>query len=64
MQKLFLEALKDSLKNEKVAWEQEISTEQWKALFDLVREHKVLPLIFEPMPRIQPASEMRGAGWR
>lgn len=47
MRMLFLEALKAALRNEKVTWEQELSPEQWKTLFDLAREHKVLPLVFE-----------------
>ena len=45
--KLFLEALKASLTNEKVNWDFEIPMEVWQDLFRQAEVHKVLPLIFE-----------------
>lgn len=62
MRILFLEALGASLRNEKVAWEQELTMEQWKQLFDLAQEHKVLPLIFEAVYGC-PAAKKADAGY-
>ena len=45
--KLFLQALKASLQNEKVQWEQEISQSDWKGLFKMAEEQHVLPMIYE-----------------
>ena len=45
--RLFLEALKASLANEKVSWDFEISMNLWQEIFALAEAHKVLPLIFE-----------------
>ena len=45
--KLFLQALKASLQNEKVQWEQEISQADWKGLFKMAEEQHVLPMIYE-----------------
>ncbi|MBE5773445.1 MAG: hypothetical protein E7337_05870 [Clostridiales bacterium] len=44
---LFLEALGASLKNERVAWDMELTTENWVELFRLAHAHHVLPMIFE-----------------
>lgn len=45
--RLFLKALKASLQSEKVSWDQEISKEEWNALFLLSQKHQVLPMIYE-----------------
>lgn len=45
-QKLFLEALSASLKNEKVSWT-ELSPQEWAGLFSLSESHHVLPLIYD-----------------
>ena len=45
--KLLLEALKASLKNEKVTWDFEISAEDWDILFKKAEIHLILPMIYE-----------------
>lgn len=45
--KLFLEALKASLKDEKVTWDFEIQSQDWLALFQTANIHQVLPMIYE-----------------
>ena len=42
---LFLEALKASLKNERITWSFEITRQQWQQLFQLAVIHHVLPMI-------------------
>lgn len=42
---LFLEALKASMKNEKITWSFEITGHQWQQLFQLSAIHHVLPMI-------------------
>lgn len=46
-QNLFLEALRASLQDEPVKWEQEIDTGEWLELFRMATAHHVLPMIFE-----------------
>lgn len=46
-EKLFLEALKASLTNEKVSWDFEIEQSTWIAMFSLAEAHHALPLIFD-----------------
>ncbi len=43
----FMEALKASLENRKVAWEAELSRQEWMELFQLAQAHHVLPMIYE-----------------
>lgn len=45
--KLFLEALKAALQNEKVQWDIELSPQEWIKLFHMAEIHHVLPMIFE-----------------
>ena len=45
--KLFLSALKATLKNEKVSWSEELESQDWAELFRTATMHKVLPLIYE-----------------
>lgn len=45
--RLFLEALKVSLKDERVQWEEEISAQEWRDLFHLAELHQILPMIYE-----------------
>lgn len=45
--KLFLDALRAYLKNERVNWDFEISMDVWRSLFVLATVHKVQPLVFE-----------------
>ena len=45
--RLFLEALNASLKNEKVEWDFDMSMEMWQELFAMAEAHKVQPMIFE-----------------
>lgn len=45
--KLFLEALKASLKNEKVSWEMELTDQDLLELFKTAEKHHVLPMIYE-----------------
>lgn len=47
VQTLFMEAMKAALKSEKVSWQRSVTTEQWEALFDLARIHRVLPMVFD-----------------
>lgn len=46
VQDLFLEALAAALRNRQVAWKQELSAEQWDALFRLAQAHHVLPMVY------------------
>lgn len=50
-----LAAVRAALKNESVYWEEEISREEWKELFDLAEKHHILPLVFEAVYRCSPA---------
>ena len=53
---LLLEALKASLSEEQVSWEEEITGVQWKELFQKAEDHQILPMIFEAVyncPSIQ-----------
>ena len=45
--KLFLQALKAALENRTVTWEREISDQQWVQLFQMARQHQVLPMILQ-----------------
>ncbi len=44
---LFLEAIKASLTNSYVEWNQEISSEEWFSLFQMAENHQLLPLFYE-----------------
>ena len=44
---LLLPALKAALKNEKVSWEKELTSQVWIELFQIAGKHKVLPMIYE-----------------
>lgn len=46
IRRLFLEALKASISGEKIYWEDELSAEEWLALFRMAELHHVLPLIY------------------
>lgn len=43
----FLEALGASLKNRKIEWDAELSTQEWLELFRLADAHHVLPMIYD-----------------
>lgn len=58
---LFLQALKASLKNETISWEEETSTEEWGQLFVLAKEHHVLPMIYEAVFRCPVAQQTAGS---
>lgn len=45
--RLFLQALQASLNGKTVAWEEELTLEQWNTLFAMAMEHHVLPMIYE-----------------
>lgn len=45
--RLFLEALKASLQDEKVAWDVEMQPQDWAALLQTANIHQVLPMIYE-----------------
>lgn len=59
-QKLFLEALRASLKNEKVTWEQDISHEEWRSLFELAHMQHVLPMIYDAVYSCPAAQRLDG----
>lgn len=44
---LFLQALRASLQKRTVAWESELTPEQWRDLFSVAAIHRVLPMIYE-----------------
>ncbi len=44
---LFLQALKASLQNEKVNWEEALTAQEWAIVFRLAEKHNVLPMIYE-----------------
>ena len=44
---LLLPVLKAALKNEKVSWEKELTSQVWIELFQIAGKHKVLPMIYE-----------------
>ena len=56
--KLFLEALKASLVDEKVNWDFHISTEDWCDIFHKAEIHQVLPLIYNAVYRCQAAAKL------
>lgn len=45
--RLFLEALKAAISGEKVHWTDELSAQDWAALFRMAEVHHVLPLIYD-----------------
>ena len=45
--KMLLEALKASLQNEKVVWEENMTQEEWMQLFQQAEIHQILPLIYD-----------------
>ena len=45
--RLFLEALRASLRGERVQWEEPLNTQDWAALFQLAQAHQVLPMVYE-----------------
>ena len=47
VKELFLQALRASLQKETVAWETELTSEQWHELFAVAAAHHVLPMIYE-----------------
>lgn len=47
IEELFLEALKASLKNERVYWNTDIQLDVWMKLFQIADKHQVLPMIYE-----------------
>ena len=47
IQKLFLEAVGCAISGKQVAWQEEISAEDWRELFQLASTHQVLPLVLE-----------------
>lgn len=47
IQVLFLQALKASLLNSSVDWNDNIDSKDWLDLFQLAEQHHILPLIFE-----------------
>lgn len=53
---LFLEALRASLKNEKVNWETPMPEKDWCKLFRIAESHHVLPLIYEAVFRCPAAN--------
>ncbi len=46
-QELLLGALGAALKNEQVAWSEELSPRQWQDLFHMAQIHRVLPMVFQ-----------------
>ena len=44
---VFLPALKAALKNEKVTWSEDLSSQDWITLFHIASVHHVLPMIYE-----------------
>lgn len=47
IQLLFLEALKASLENRIVEWDQELTGQDWSEFFALAEKHHVLPMVYE-----------------
>ena len=60
-QTLFLQAVQAALKNEYVAWDEPISQEDWKALFQLAEAHRMLPMVFQAVYRCPAARQADGA---
>ena len=44
---MLLQALKASLQNEKVTWEENMEQEEWLRLFQQAETHQILPLIYD-----------------
>ena len=57
IQEMFLEALRVSLKNGTVWWEEPLQPGQWRELFGLAETHHVLPLIYEAVYRSPAAGQ-------
>ena len=58
MIKMFLDILKAALVNEQAVLDPDPTSEQWQKLFDMARQHKVLPMIYEAvyaLPALQQA---------
>lgn len=54
----FLEALRASLQREQVAWEEELTEQEWVALFRMADAHNVLPMIYEAVYRCPSAQRL------
>lgn len=61
---LFLEALKASLKNEKVQWDFEIEQQDWSALFQMADKQQVLPMIYEAVYNCPSAKKTEESFWK
>lgn len=48
---LFLQALRASLQNRTVDWEDALTQEQWRGLFAVAAAHRVLPMVYEAVIR-------------
>lgn len=57
-QKLFMQALKSSLLNSNVEWEDNIVNHEWLNSFRLAEQHNVLPMIFEAVYNYPAARQM------
>ena len=53
----FLHALKASLENQTVEWTDELSPQDWAALFRLADAHRVLPMVYEAVYRSPTAQQ-------
>lgn len=56
--RLFLEAVGAALKNEQVAWEEDISQAEWSQLLETAEAHKVLPMVYQAIFRCPAAAGM------
>ncbi len=54
---LFLDALRVSLRGQKVTWSETLSAQDWQLLFGMAQKHQVLPMIFEAVFRCPAAQE-------
>ena len=57
-QTLFLQALRAALLNQSTDW-QEVSPEQWQALFSMAESHQVLPLVYQAVAGCPAAAQNR-----
>lgn len=58
VEKLFLEAMKASLNNSQVSWDEELEPQDWLFLFRLAEIHHVLPLVYEAVYNCPAAKRM------
>ena len=56
-QRLFLAALRAALSGQALVWDGDADAKTWGELFDLARQHKVLPMVYQSVYRLEQFAE-------